>query len=181
MSKAVHVMAVMVTVLAIIIGLLSIGIHVVGMSPYVVLSGSMEPEIATGSVVFIRDVQHKSDDYAPGQIIAYKAQSGIAVVHRIISVTDDGLFEMKGDANRMPDAHLVYPSQVIGQYYCHIEGAGYLISRFEGRIFEIGDMRFSGTVLFAIAALVLLNVFDFVLADVLEDRQNEEDVVEDEE
>ncbi len=67
----------------------------VGMS--VVLSGSMEPELSVGDLLFLKE----ENAYKEGEIVVY--QSGrTAVVHRIISIDDD-MVTTKGDANNVAD------------------------------------------------------------------------------
>ena len=72
-----------------------------GIRPYVVLSGSMEPVIRTGSLCF---VYRRADyeDICTGDIIAFHVQGGNLVTHRVIAVTEEGL-ETKGDANELSD------------------------------------------------------------------------------
>ena len=63
--------------------------------PRIVLSGSMEPKIHTGSICFINK-KVPYDKIKTGDIIAFKAGKNTMVTHRVISVTNAG-FETKGD------------------------------------------------------------------------------------
>lgn len=63
--------------------------------PRIVLSGSMEPKIHTGSICFINK-KVPYDKIKTGDIIAFKAGKNTMVTHRVISVTNSG-FETKGD------------------------------------------------------------------------------------
>ncbi len=81
---------------------------------FVVLSGSMEPAIGTGSVVV---VQKASRTFSVGDVITFKRAGGDPVTHRVTSVkTENGetLYETKGDANATPDASLIKHTQVLG-------------------------------------------------------------------
>lgn len=69
--------------------------------PRIVLSGSMEPKIHTGSICFINK-KVPYDKIKTGDIIAFKAGKNTMVTHRVISVTNAG-FETKGDANKVSD------------------------------------------------------------------------------
>lgn len=66
--------------------------------PYVVITGSMEPTITPGTLVYIDESQEKSS-YQPGQIIAFNEEGfDYPIVHRVQSV-GDGFYITKGDAN----------------------------------------------------------------------------------
>lgn len=88
---------------------------VFGVKPVIVLSGSMEPEIMTGDLIFL----HKTDtaDLKEGDVICYLT-SGKAVTHRITKVTtgEDGelRFITQGDANNVEDRLPVRAEQVEG-------------------------------------------------------------------
>lgn len=91
-----------------------------GFQMYSVLSGSMEPSIHTGSVIFDKvgiDVENlKSDD-----VITFKASDdpNMLITHRILQVNSENgapAFQVKGDANNAPDSKLVPAANVVGQY-----------------------------------------------------------------
>jgi signal peptidase I len=73
----------------------------------VVRSGSMEPTLPIGSVVFYRQIE--AADVHVGQIIVF-AEPGdpsIRITHRvykIVHAADGTYFETKGDANALPDS-----------------------------------------------------------------------------
>lgn len=95
--------------------------------PYVVLSGSMEPAIKTGSVVF---VQQRQFGYMQGDVITYlNSADGPPVTHRIIDLEMDNnvlKYKTQGDANDDPDNGLVDPRNVIGFVGFSIPYLGYL-------------------------------------------------------
>ena len=86
-----------------------------GYKPFIVLSGSMEPAIQTGDLVFIHKTE--TEKLRVGDVICY-LDSGAAVPHRIIAVTDgeDGLprYITKGDANDAEDHLSVAADQIQG-------------------------------------------------------------------
>ena len=69
-----------------------------GIRPYVVYSGSMEPEIPTGAVVFT-----KEGEFSPkkGDIITFH-NGDTVVTHRVVKKEKD-IFITKGDANKTED------------------------------------------------------------------------------
>lgn len=82
-----------------------------------VLSGSMEPEIKTGSIVFI-ETGGNLERFTEGDIITYKANNDhMVVTHRITEVKSDGAaYVTKGDANNRQDTELVSSENIIGEY-----------------------------------------------------------------
>jgi signal peptidase len=100
---------------------------------YVVLSGSMEPELQTGDVVVVHSVSPA--EVQEGDIITFRRNGGgdagdDRVTHRVIEkrTTDDGVvYRTKGDANEEPDPTPVSHSQVIGEVWFHIPLVGRLL------------------------------------------------------
>lgn len=88
----------------------TVGPRVLPYRCYAVLSGSMRPTIATGSLVFVRPVA--AGDLEAGDVITFErpGQTGVLVTHRILAIdeTPEGrVLHTKGDANAEPDAWVV--------------------------------------------------------------------------
>jgi len=81
---------------------------ILGIRSYIVQTGSMEPVLPVGSVVFTVP----KPPYIPGQIITFN-RGKITVTHRISAIKGEQ-FETKGDANDNSDPQLVNKSDVIG-------------------------------------------------------------------
>lgn len=102
---------------------------VLGISPMVVLSGSMsgqaEDHIEVGDLIFVGKAE--AEELEVGDIIAYM-NGGSAVTHRItaIETEEDGglLFTTKGDANEIADTQPVTEEQLVGIYQGRIPKAG---------------------------------------------------------
>ncbi|MCW3488788.1 signal peptidase I [Dethiobacter alkaliphilus] len=79
-----------------------------------VVSGSMEPQLATGTIIAVNQGENRL--FAPNDVITFH-QDDILVTHRIIDVGyDEGFFYItKGDANQKPDPAPVRPAQVMGR------------------------------------------------------------------
>lgn len=90
--------------------------------PRIVLSGSMEPKIHTGSICFINK-KVPYDKIKTGDIIAFKAGKNTMVTHRVISVTNAG-FETKGDANKVSDGISTNKTNYRGKTILSIPYAG---------------------------------------------------------
>lgn len=90
--------------------------------PVVILSGSMEPVIPTGSICLISGADRRG---VPGRIVAYELQDHL-VVHRISSRASDGqTFITKGDSNDTPDPAPVAEEQIRGRAIGTIPYVGY--------------------------------------------------------
>ena len=87
-----------------------------------VYSGSMEPEIPTGAVVFT-----KEGEFSPkkGDIITFH-NGDTVVTHRVVKKEKD-IFITKGDANKTEDPVPAEASQIIGRVVFHLPYLGYVI------------------------------------------------------
>ena len=97
-------------------------IVILDINPYVIISGSMEPELPVGSVCLV-DCQQKEPE--AGDIISYKAKDTI-ITHRVIEKTDGG-YITKGDSNSVADPGIVKPKQIFGTVICRIPKVGYAV------------------------------------------------------
>lgn len=69
-----------------------------------IVSGSMEPTLPIGSVVF----EAPADALQPGDIITFQqADNELPITHTFIGYNGDGNLMTKGDANPLPDDHAV--------------------------------------------------------------------------
>lgn len=74
------------------------GVRLFGLTPYAVLSGSMEPEYPTGSLIYVRDVDPA--DVAVGDAITFELESGALVTHEVYEIDSDArAFRTQGIAN----------------------------------------------------------------------------------
>lgn len=100
-----------------------------GMTPMVVLSGSMsgtqEGHIEVGDLIFAE--QTETDQLQEGDVISFM-RDGSTVTHRIIGISSDDqgelLFTTKGDANEAEDTAPVSEAQIIGRYMGRLPGVG---------------------------------------------------------
>ena len=94
----------------------------------IVLSGSMEPTIKTGSIVVIRPV----DDYKIGDIVTFQtAIDKDLITHRIKDIKVVGSeprYITKGDANNAPDQREVLQREIIGKLLFSIPYLGYVVN-----------------------------------------------------
>lgn len=98
---------------------------VFGFATAAVVSGSMEPEIMIGDVVVVRS----QDRYETGDVITfYDSSMGEYVTHRIVLVSQGGMYATKGDANDSEDKFSVPQQAVVGKVVYVARGAGTVIT-----------------------------------------------------
>ena len=97
---------------------------------YVILSGSMEPMIPTGSVVVVNTADR---DVLPGDVATF-SRHGDLVTHRILSKTEDR-YQTKGDANTDPDTGIISAEDIRGKVLFHIPMIGYGMVWFKNHLF----------------------------------------------
>lgn len=96
-----------------------------GIIPYVVMSGSMEPEIPVGSLCFVNtNVRYES--IVKGDIIAFTSDGDFYITHRVAEVTADG-FVTKGDGNNQADLWTVREKNYKGKTVVWIPYMGYIL------------------------------------------------------
>lgn len=107
-----------------------VGVRLVGLHPFVVLSGSMEPEYHVGSLIYVKNVDYKT--LQVGDDITYLISEDTVVTHRIIEVLVDEndpnthRYFTQGIANDVPDATSVHYKNVIGKPVFSIPYLGYV-------------------------------------------------------
>ena len=89
---------------------------------YVVQSGSMEPTIMTGDIIF---VSHQ-ERYNKNDVITFMEGDRRIITHRVV---DERNFQLitKGDANRIEDNSTVSFSRIIGKVFFTVPKLGYLV------------------------------------------------------
>ena len=112
-----------VVLLAVLLG----GVRLFGLTPYTVLSGSMEPTYHVGSVIYVAKVSPA--DLREGDPVTYRLPAGTVVTHRIERVQGESAqalsFITKGDANQVADS-AVPASAVIGKPLFSVPYLGYV-------------------------------------------------------
>ena len=121
------------TLLVIIVVLLAValvGVRLVGLQPFAVLSGSMEPEYHVGSLIYVQSVDYK--ELKVGDDITYLVSEDTIVTHRIIEVLVDEedpdtiRYFTQGIANDVPDGVSVHYKNIIGKPIFSIPYLGYV-------------------------------------------------------
>ena len=106
------------------------GVRIIGLHPFVVLSGSMEPEYHVGSLIYVKSVDYKT--LQVGDDITYMVSEDTVVTHRIIEVLVDEedpntlRYFTQGIANDVPDGTSVHYKNIIGKPVFSIPYLGYV-------------------------------------------------------
>ena len=96
-----------------------------GYEIYSVVSGSMEPEIPVGSVLYVSPAEPETVE--EGQVIAFRSGDSV-VTHRVVrNQFAEGEFVTKGDANNTEDINSVPYRDLIGIVRYHFPMAGRLL------------------------------------------------------
>ena len=113
-----------------------------GINPYVVMSGSMEPYMKTGGIVF---TDTNKRDPNSGDVITFKFDDGSLTSHRVTDIKN-GKYVTKGDANDYTDAGAIDKNQIVGTVIFTLPFIGYALEFAKHKGF-----------FFILAALVILS------------------------
>lgn len=124
-----------------------------GYKPFIVLSGSMEPEILPGDLIITKNADPES--IKVGDVITFRIDKTAAVSHRVTEIdTSQGLsFHTKGDANIGSDKEEVLPENLEGKYILRIPKLGNVALFLQTPI---------GLLVFVVIPLCLFILFDIV-------------------
>jgi len=117
------------TALIIIIGGIFVILYFCGIVPYIVLSGSMEPSIETGSLCFV-NIHSDFSQLKEKEVIAFRLNNGTLVTHRIVEV-HDSYVKTKGDNNKNIDGTDITPNNYVGKNIFWIPKVGYVVKGFQ--------------------------------------------------
>ena len=113
--------------------------RLLGFEIYAVISGSMEPALPAGSLVYVKAADAAT--VSPGEIIAF-SDRGEVVTHRVMqNRSDEGCFITRGDANNTDDLFPVSYRNLIGRVAYHVPLLGTLMLYFvsaKGKILAVG-------------------------------------------
>ena len=103
---------------------------IAGYKLYIVLSGSMEPELHTGSLVIVKPADPIK--LAVNDIITFRSLDNIdaLITHRIVAINsgENLSFATKGDANDVNDPQSVLAANVVGKVSFSLPYVGYVLN-----------------------------------------------------
>ncbi len=116
--------------MVVVLAVLLVGARVIGLQVFTVLSGSMEPNYHTGSLIYVKEVDYTT--LQPGDVITFAISEDMVATHRIVGVVPDDQdpsvlrYRTKGDANDSEDGTLVHYKNIVGKPVFTIPYLGYV-------------------------------------------------------
>ena len=105
-----------------------------GYKTYVIISGSMEPNLKIGDIVIVKKVDE--DQLNVGDIISFRQGQNV-VTHRISQIKNEygeKVYVTKGDHNNTEDAGTIDYSYIEGKVVNSIKKMGKLVIFFQGKL-----------------------------------------------
>lgn len=124
-----------------------------GITPYITMSGSMEPAVKTGSLCFV-NMNANYENVKEGDIIAFSTGLNDLVTHRVIKVTEEG-FETKGDNNDVSDGISTTPETFKGKTLFSIPYIGYILKYLQQPVY----MAMIAVIVIAMLAICLVDSY----------------------
>lgn len=124
-----NTVSIILVVAVLILAVLIAGVRAVGITPFKVLTGSMEPDYPVGSMIYIKN-NVEAESLKVGDTITFKFNGSYAT-HRIVDIRESSEvpgtleFQTKGDANKLVDGDWVKESNVVGKLLFSIPGFGF--------------------------------------------------------
>ena len=102
-----------------------------GYDGYVVVSGSMEPTIPTGSIIYSKKTEPALLETGDVIVFIDEARGTTPITHRVVSNDPStGTIITKGDANESEDINPVTYDNVVGKVAAHIPKIGFTVAMF---------------------------------------------------
>ena len=130
-----------------------------GYDVYNVVSGSMEPTVPIGSIIYVKEIE--PSEIESGDIIAFRGGDSVIMHHVVTNKVVEGSFVTKGDANDGEDMNDVPYDHLVGIVVRHIPIFGQLLILFGSTFGRICMVCFA-------ACGALLNILGNRFRDALE-------------
>lgn len=102
------------------------GTTIGGVKALNVLTGSMEPTIKKGSLVFVKETPLK--DFVVSDIVCYRPNDGTSkVTHRVVEINENNELITQGDANNAKDPGTVSEKELVGKVIFQISYIGSIL------------------------------------------------------
>ena len=149
-SVILNAVGTIIIILAVVLCLLLALPRAFGIYGYTILSGSMEPTIPAGSVVYTKAIGDPETLKAGDIVVFYEGLGDIPVVHRLVeNHRSEREIITKGDANTVEDLQPIPYQNIIGRSLLHVPMLGRILS-------PLGTMAGKISVLAMIAGGLLL-------------------------
>lgn len=125
-KKVWNVCTTVIVALAVALAVLLAGVRLFGITPYCVLSGSMEPVYPTGALIYVQTCD--AADVQVGDAITFVLNEDLELAtHRVVAIDAvQRQFTTQGDANAAPDGTPVAFENLVGKPVFAIPYLGYV-------------------------------------------------------
>lgn len=97
---------------------------ILGYTELAVLTGSMQPTIPVGSLIYVKEVEPST--LQVGDVVTYRLEGDTMVTHRVVETNpDEGYLVTQGDANADPDGQITF-DRIVGKMDFHLSYLGYI-------------------------------------------------------
>ena len=99
-----------------------------GIQRYLVVSGSMEPNLYAGDIIFVNS-NVAFEDVQLGDVIIFQYED-MNVIHRVVDeamIDGERHLKTKGDANKVDDGFVATEKNYCGKALFHIDKIGYAV------------------------------------------------------
>ena len=127
-KKYLNIISKVLVVIMVVIAVALVGVRLIGMKTFVVLSGSMEPAYHVGSLIYVKDTP--PEEIEVGDPITFVLDENLTVAtHRVVEIDKEKQeFTTKGDANEYEDGKPVYFKNLVGKPVFTIPKVGYFVN-----------------------------------------------------
>ena len=124
-NKVWSIISTVIVVIFVLIAVLLMGLRIVGLRPFSVLTGSMEGVYDVGDLIYVKSVT--LDELAVGDDITFMVnEDKLLATHRIIAIdSEHGYVKTQGIANDTPDAPVHYKN-IVGKVVFSLPLLGYV-------------------------------------------------------
>ncbi|WP_163579011.1 signal peptidase I SipW [Gracilibacillus saliphilus] len=132
--------------------------EILGYQLKAVLSGSMEPDIQTGSIIAVKPGGDMTR-FNEGDVITFINEDENLITHRVVDVTHSGehiMYETKGDNNNAPDPTPVLSDNVVAEY------EGFTIP-YLGYVVNFAHSQAGSAILLIVPGILLLGYAAFTI------------------
>ena len=165
-KKICNILSTIIIVLLACVAALLIVPKILGMQAMAVLTGSMEPNIHVGAIVFVK--QTPWEELTVGDVVTYNLNGGTYVTHRVVAKDEAAqTVTTQGDANESADSLPVAYNNVLGRMAFQVPGLGYI------SIYAKTPLGIAG-----ISAVMLVVILLIFLPDVLTNSKKESTAAE---
>lgn len=123
-SKICGILSTLILVALLALAVLLVGPVLLGYTELAVLTGSMQPTLPVGSLIYIKEADPAQ--LQVGDVITYQLEGDTMVTHRVVeNVPAESYLITQGDANEDPDGQIAY-DRIVGKMAFHVPYLGYI-------------------------------------------------------